>query len=171
MKMSLNLLISELDSVMRMYYIILLMLFLCGCKFSDKDNDTEQIRKLYSERSIAFDDSTEFCIVLPEVGCAGCISGALYNILENKSSFSNGQKKNLIVFTAVNSRKMLLRNMQVDSFSELNCIVDLENKYLLETNDKIYPIMMTIKNGKVTKAIIQSPDNPEDAFIKLYKAK
>lgn len=66
---------------------------------------------------------------------------------------------------------MLLRNMQVDSIEELNSIVDMENKYLLDTNEKIYPIIMTVSDGKVTEAIIQSPDNPEDAFSKLYNTK
>lgn len=156
---------------MRCICKILLILLFFGCSYSDKISDTEKIQKLCFERNIVFDDSTEFCIILPEVGCTGCISGTLYSILENKSSFSNTQKKNLIVFTAINSRKMLLRNMQVDSIEELNGIVDMENKYLLDTNEKIYPIIMTVSGGKVTEAIIQSPDNPEDAFSKLYNTK
>lgn len=138
-----------------------------GCVSSE--NDKSYIQRLYAERNIEFDDDTEFCIVLPEVGCAGCISGTLYNILENKSSFSNTQKKNLIVFTAVNSPKMLIRNVQVDSLSELNCILDKENKYLLDTKNKIYPLMMTLHNGKITNVMIQSPDHPENVFDKLFK--
>ena len=169
--MSLSSHISKLVSVMKHIYKILLIFLFCGCASPDKISDTEKLQRLCSDRNITFDDSTEFCIVLPEVGCTGCISGTLYSILENKSSFSSMQKKNLIVFTAVNSRKMLLRNMQVDSIGELNCIVDMENKYLLDTNDKIYPIIMTVREGKITEAMIQSPDNPEDAFSKLYKTK
>ncbi|MDE6533518.1 MAG: hypothetical protein K2M27_08305 [Muribaculaceae bacterium] len=151
---------------MNFYHIILLIFILCGCGSSNKDLD--YIQTLYSDRNIVFDDETEFCIVLPEVGCSGCISGILYDVLDNKASFSNNQKKNLIVFTAVNSKKMLRRNIQVDSLDELNCIVDTENRFLLDTKDKIYPIIMTLDNGRITNVMIQSPDNPEDAFAILF---
>ncbi len=154
---------------MKIKILLSLIIFISGC--TSHENDTAYIQRLYSDRNIEFDDDTEFCIVLPEVGCSGCISGAIYHVLDNKSSFSNEQKKNLIVFTAVNSQKMLLRNMQVDSLEELNCIVDSEDKYLLNSNDRIYPLFMTIHNGKIVNAMIQSPDNYEDAFIKLFKTK
>lgn len=148
-------------------YFFILSIFICSCTSS---SETEHIQQVYSNRNILFDDNTKFCLVLPEAGCSGCISGMIYHIRNNIKSFSHDQRKNLIVFTAINSNKMLLRNMQIDSLNQLNCIVDRENKYLLDSSDRIYPIVLIIQNGKIKHAEIQSPDKFEDVLIKNFNA-
>lgn len=152
---------------MDLKYLSIFLILLCACV--SQENDTGYISNLYSERDINFNPDVEFCVVLPEVGCSGCISSVIYHILDNKSSFSNDQKKNLIVFTAINSKKMLKRNMEIESLDELNCILDSNNVFLLDTDKKIYPIIMTLHDGKIVESQIQSPDNTENAFKKLFK--
>ena len=141
---------------------ILLLLFLIACVH--KTDFIDRLNELYSDRNITFDKETEFCIILPETGCSGCISGCVYKILRNKEHFENTQKKNLIVFTSINSMKMLRRNMQADSLSIFNCIVDSLNLYSIEGNENIYPLFIKLKDGEIIDAIVQSPDLNIDVF-------
>lgn len=144
--------------------IIPLLLLLCLIACVNKHEASDKLKELYSSRNIVFDKDTEFCIVLPEVGCSGCISGCVYKILKYKKQFDNTQKKNLIVFTSINSMKMLRRNMEVDNLSEFNCIIDSLGMYLPEGNENIYPLFIRLKDGEISDAITQSPDTNTDIF-------
>lgn len=144
---------------------VILLFFLFG--FMSCHHETEfvdNLKKLYAERDISFDKATEFCVVLPEVGCSGCISGCIYQILTNKALFDNTQRKNMIVFTSINSKKMLRRNMQVDSIEEFNCVIDSLDAYLPEGNDRIYPLFIKLENGEIVDAVVQSPDTGINVF-------
>ncbi len=135
---------------------LLLLLFTVSCK---EGNVSRQISELYSNRGIKFDPETRVCIILPEVGCGGCIAEGTYFILSNKQCFSSNQRRNLVVFTSINSKKMLLRNMEIDSPSELNCIMDTTNIYLPTGNERIYPLILLLEKGKIIEAEFQSPHN------------
>lgn len=144
--------------------VILLLFLHCFLSCSHETEFAGNLKKLYAERDISFDKATEFCIVLPEAGCSGYISGCIYQILTNKTLFENTQRKNLIVFTSINSKKMLRRNMQVDSIEEFNCVIDSLSVYLPEGNDRIYPLFIKLENGEIVDAVIQSPDTDINVF-------
>lgn len=148
-----------------LFFLIIPLIF---CAISSCNNDsvlTNRIKKLYNEREISFDKDVEICVVLPEVGCGGCIASGVFFILNNKAYFSSNQKKNQIVFTAIDSKKMLKREMEITHFDELNCIVDTTNKYLPKGNNKIYPLVLRLKNGQIEDAVLQSPES--NAFENL----
>lgn len=147
---------------MRAVILILFLISLCSCR--DETETTVRLKNLYAQREISFDKETKFCIVLPEVGCSGCISGCVYQILANKRHFDNSQNANLIIFTSINSKKMLRRNMQVDSIEEFNCLIDSLDTYLPEGNDKIYPLFLRIEDGEIVDAVLQTPDTNIDVF-------
>ncbi|MCM1110721.1 MAG: hypothetical protein NC336_05900 [Clostridium sp.] len=134
---------------------ILLLIFLSACSLTD--DYSESLQELYSSRGISFDKETEFCIILPEVGCSGCISGCEYQISTHKDKFANSQKKNLIVFTAINSMKILRRNMQVDSIGEFNCIIDSVDAYLPEGDNKITPYSSNLRTAGLWKPFRRIP--------------
>ena len=145
----------------------LLISFLLPLLSACTQSDTSDIRKLYKARDIYFDPDVENCIVLPEVGCSGCIAGGVYFILQHKDSFSPTQKKNLVIFTAINSRKVLFRDMEIKSENEMNCILDTLNQYLTDGDNKIYPLILKLDNGKIVQAHYQSPEATEDFFEKI----
>lgn len=147
---------------MKKVFFIFFLLGIMACRHDTEFSDG--LKKLYAERDISFDKETEFCIVLPEAGCSGCISGCIYQILTNKALFENTQKKNLIVFTSINSKKMLRRNMQVDNIEEFNCVIDSLDAYLTEGNDRIYPLFIKLENGEIVDAVVQNPNTDSNVF-------
>lgn len=142
----------------------LLIFLISSLLLSCSDNDTTDIIKLYRERGISFDTNIENCIILPEVGCSGCIAGGVFFILEHKDSFNPNQKKNLVIFTAINSKKVLFRDLEIKSTNDLNCIIDTLNDYLPIGDKKIYPLILKINQGEIIQAKYQSPESTEDIF-------
>lgn len=145
---------------LRVLLIPIMFLLLHSCS----DSNTTAIKSLYKDRGISFDTDIENCIILPEVGCGGCIAGGVFYILNHKESFSPTQKKNLIVFTAINSKKILFRDMEIKSENELYCILDTLNNYLPDGDKKIYPLVLKMNKGEIVQAKYQSPDTDEDIF-------
>ena len=67
--------------LLRVLLIPCMLISLHSCS----DSDTTAIKSLYKTRGISFDTDIENCIILPEVGCGGCIAGGVYYILDNKA--------------------------------------------------------------------------------------
>lgn len=156
MKMLSNLLSSNYYPMKNNIYLLLLLcIIVISCK--EKDKTTNEATKFYEEKGISFDKQLEYCIILPEVGCIGCIASGVGFFLNNKDFFLKTQKKNFIVFTAVNSKKQLFRTLELTSLADFNCYLDLENNYLVGGNNSIYPLVLHLKNGKIIKAEYQSP--------------
>lgn len=147
--------------------IISFILVLNGC--SSDQNSADSIASLYSNRGINFDKEIEYCIVLPEVGCSGCIAGGVKFIKNNREKFSKSQKRYLIVFTAINSKKLLHRTMGFDLENELNCIVDSLDYYKLKSNMKFYPMLIKLNNGQISNVAFQHPKAEYDIFHELSK--
>lgn len=139
--------------------IHLLFLLLCiiviSCK--EKNKTTNEVTRFYQEKGISFDKELEYCIILPELGCEGCIASGVDFFLNNKNFFLKTQKKNFIVFTAVNSKKQLFRTLKLSSLDDFYCCLDLKNDYLVSGNNSIYPLVLYLKNGKIINAEYQSP--------------
>lgn len=127
----------------------------------------EHINDIYTDRGVVISPDVEVCIVIPEVGCSGCIAGGMYHVISNRERYSVNQQKFIVVFTGINSMKMLRRDLEPISIKDLNCIVDTTNLYLLDDNTGIYPMILKCDNGKVIEAQVQSPDSPTDVFMEL----
>lgn len=136
-------------------FSVLLVSLLVSCKKTD--GVTNRVSEVYAQRNITFDRDLECCLILPEVGCEGCIAEGVDFFHENASCFYRSQRKNMIVFTAINSRKMLFRALGVDSLGEYYNIMDWDNNYLVEGNNAIYPLVLSLKDGKIIRAEYQSP--------------
>lgn len=79
---------------------------------------------------------------------------------ENLDKFSDEQKSNKVIFTAVNSPKMLLRTLEMESLDILYCELDTLNQYLLPNELCIYPIVVYLDQGEITSVAVQSPASP-----------
>ena len=141
--------------MMRSLFLMVFILLLASC--AKEDAVTREVIAQYAKENIVFDPELEVCIVLPEVGCGGCIAGGVYFFQENKKKFAKEQHNNRIVFTAIQSKKMLYRMLEVQSLDEYNSVVDWENKFLVDGNNAIYPLILHLKQGKIVKAEYQTP--------------
>lgn len=157
MKMLSNLLFTNYYSMKNKIYLLLLLLCIITISCKEKDKTTNDVTKFYQEKGIFFDKELEYCVILPEVGCSGCIASGVDFFLKNKDFFLKTQKKNFIVFTAVNSKKQLFRTLKLSSLADFNCCLDLKNDYLVRGNNSIYPLILHLKNGKIINAQYQSP--------------
>lgn len=144
--------------MMRNRIVLLILLFAFGVNAcQQEDKVTTMVTRHYQKRNMTFDKELEHCIILPEVGCEGCIASGVNFFLNNEKYFSNTQKKNMIVFTAVNSKKMLFRTLGITSLENYYCYLDLKNDYLVGGNQSIYPLVLHLKDGVIVKAEYQSP--------------
>lgn len=147
-------------------FFLLLSIVMASCRGNNET--TEEIVEYYKKKGITFDKEVECCVILPEVGCEGCIAAGVQLFLDNKESFLKTQKKNLIVFTMINSLKMLLRTLGLSSLEDFNCYLDLKNDYSVVGENSIYPLILHLKDGKITKAEFQSPYS-NDVIGQLYE--
>ena len=152
---------------MRLFgYIIILHLLFFSC--TDIDNVTEEVKTFYESKGVVFDENLETCLVLPEVGCGGCIDGAVYFLNENKKHYKINQSRNMFVLTAVTSPKMALRTLNETSLDQYYCVWDSTNHYLVKGDNSIYPLVLYLNKGRIVKARYQSPFT-EDVFGTLEK--
>lgn len=148
-------------------FIAVFLLLFCACTHTN-NHVTAEVRNLYESRGIVFDNDLKTCLILPEVGCGGCIDGAVYFLNENKEYYKKSQRHNMFVLTAVTSPKMALRTLNEVSLEQYYCVWDSTNHYLSEGNNAIYPLLLYLDNGKIVKAQYQSPF-AEDVFETLEK--
>lgn len=146
--------------------IVMLQLLFYSC--TDIDNVTEEVKTFYDSKGIVFDENLETCLVLPEVGCGGCIDGAVYFLNENKRHYKINQSRNMFVLTAVTSPKMALRTLNETSLDQYYCVLDSTNRYLIKGDNSIYPLVLYLNKGRIVKARYQSPFT-EDVFGTLEK--
>ena len=71
------------------------ILFFISC--NERDEITENIKYHFQIKNIEFDKNIEHCVILPEVGCEGCIDAGVRFFLENKEHFFKTQDKNIII--------------------------------------------------------------------------
>lgn len=138
--------------------ILLFSFVLESCEGTDKL--VHAANQLIKENHIVLEKDLSVCLIIPEVGCGDCIAGGVSFLIENQDKFKNTQKQNKVVFTAITSKKMLRRTLQIDSIESLYSELDTLNQYLLPEESGIYPVVLYLKQGKVIAADIQSPDNP-----------
>lgn len=132
----------------------------CGLEAS---KEIVHLNSLFRERGIEFDTGLDYCVIIPEVGCEGCIAGGVGFIQNHKDIFSNVQSNNIVVFTSINSKKLLYRNLGFDNPKDievLNYVIDDDNKYRIDSPMSKYPVLLRLKEGRIVEVEYQTPDNP-----------
>lgn len=137
---------------------IMLITFLTSACYETKNNNelTEYIRQYFKKEKVEFDAELETCLIIPGGGCTSCIANGVGFVESNKEYYQKGQAKNLVVFTRINSIKILRRNIK--EINEYNCIVDSKDQFYIDMKERIYPIILYLKNGEIVNVDIQSPD-------------
>lgn len=150
------------------FFVLLIIISLQSCSYK-ANNELRLIKQCFESRDISFDKELETCLIIPEVGCGGCIDGSIYFLKENLSHFLKGQNKNMFILTSVNSKKIFLRTLGENNLDKYNCIWDNDNKYLISGNNSIYPLLLYLEEGEIIDAKFQTPYSRSDYFVEFEK--
>ena len=96
---------------------------------------------------------------MPGLGCNGCIQEA-----EAFMKTHVTDKRILFVLTNLSSLKILQLKIGIKIDEHDNILVDKNGLFEITTNNRIYPCIIEMKEGKVVSHSFQSPRN--EAFFK-----
>lgn len=141
--------------------IAIVLLIIAGV--SCKKNIKEQEAVFFSEAINQIDilPTHKWVVVLPGVGCHGCIQ-------EGESFMQEyiTQTDILFVLTKTESLKILQKKIGITIKNHSNIIIDREDIFNVRTDNRIYPCIIELENGTLKKHAFQSPEN-SIAFEKL----
>jgi hypothetical protein len=139
--------------------ISVVFLFTNSCKKSDKDTETKYLRATI--KNLDVDDNVRWIIILPGLGCHGCIQ-------EGESFMKEyvGNMEILFVLTNISSLKILQQKTGIKLKEYSNIFIDIDNKIIIPTGNNIYPCIIRIEEGENAEHEFQSPSNSE-AFERL----
>lgn len=149
---------------LKMFLLLIIELLLLSC--TGQDRTTKEVADFYFQKNITFDKDLKICVILPEVGCGGCIASGVSFFQRNESRFLKSQNERMIIFTAIHSKKMLYRTLEMENLDKYNCHLDEKSEFLVLGNNSIYPLILRLENGIIVKAEYQSPYS-ENIFGKL----
>lgn len=143
--------------------LVLLLLILIMVGISCINNKKRVERNYLSDaiKDLKFDDKISWIVILPGLGCHGCIQQGeafMKDYVDNNSVF--------FILTEVSSLKILQQKIGINISDYKNIFVDRENEFKVPTNNCIYPCILKIDNGKLTAFEFQCPDNGQ-AFARL----
>lgn len=115
----------------------------------------EATEKTYLTNAIEnIEDNSQYdwIIILPGLGCHGCIQeGELFM----KKNISN--RRILFVLTNIESLKILQQKTGIKISNHPNVFIDRKNQFKLATDNAIYPCVIRMKNGEILQYAFQSP--------------
>ena len=131
---------------------VLIVLITTSCKNNIKEIETASLTTTIGELKI--NDHIKWIVVLPGLGCHGCIQEA--------EAFMRDHIKNteiLFVLTKISSLKILQQKIGVQIRETPNVYIDLENEFDIPSDNRIYPCIIQMKDGKMVEHEFQSPQN------------
>jgi hypothetical protein len=121
---------------------ILIMVFCINCTRRAYNVEiAEKVEMLLEKDTLDYD----YIVIIPGSGCSGCISIAEQFFLDN---VSDGKMKFILTKNA--SKKGLILRLHEENLKRENVLVDIDNNfYLIGYEEKIYPIIASVKKKKV----------------------
>jgi hypothetical protein len=141
---------------MRIVIIIsALMLMNASCK---KEGDYKNFMEETLEEKFGSSlNNYKSILIVPSVGCSGCISDTEHFIKQNINSLSNVK----VIFTKINSKKILKHNIGDSIYYNKKVFVDSNNIFAYNTGKTIYPALVYLSKGEIDKIEYKNPDNPD----------
>lgn len=127
------------------FFILLLFVFFCVCcKGKDYYGEISSTIALNLKDSLM---PYDMIVVIPGSGCTGCISGAERFFIENVKN-----RRIKFILTYNYSKKNLALRLGKENIKQPNVLIDNDNIfYLKQYEEKIYPIAITLKDGRIIK--------------------
>ena len=130
-----------------------------SCKKTDKEKERDHLT--YTIDGLGLGKGTDWVIILPGLGCKGCIQEA-----EDFMGKHVKNRKLLFVLTNTESLKILQKKIGIQIKEHPNILVDRKNEFNVPTDNSIYPCIVELTGGEVRAHEFQSPKNGR-AFEKL----
>ena len=149
--------LKQLPIVGSVFFVLISIYISC-----DKNGTKVEIKHLKTAiEYLDIDDSINWIVILPELGCTGCIREAEMFMKENIEN-----KEIMFVLTKISSLKILQQKININIHDYQNIYIDRENVFNIPTDNTIYPCIVKLKNCTIVSYEFQSPDNSM-AFLKL----
>ncbi len=150
-------------------YIIQIMIFiwivgLVSCKQKIEEVEEKFLASVIDEFRI--DEKYEWVVILPGLGCHGCIQEGEFFMKKNISN-----NKILFVLTDITSLKIFQQKTGIRISNSPNVFVDKNNRFKLTTKNAIYPCIIQLEHGKILHYSFQSPQNAAFSKIKRILSK
>ncbi|GHT14408.1 hypothetical protein FACS189426_20690 [Bacteroidia bacterium] len=139
-------------------WIVFIFFVTASCSKSPEETEKKYLTNAIEQ--IAVDSQYQWLVVLPGLGCHGCIQEGEFFMQE----YIDNQQI-LFVLTKVSSLKILQQKTEVRISEHPNIYVDKDNLFAVPSDNNIYPCVIQLKEGKMVKHSFQSPQN--DAFYQL----
>lgn len=150
----------ELKKPTHFVRIFIVILFLsAACKKTEKGIEEEYLTSAIEK--IELDNNTNWIVVLPGLGCPGCIQVAEAFMKDNIDN-----KEIQFVLTRLSSLKILQQKIGVQLMEQSNVYIDRNDIFAIPTDNWNYPCIIRLKNKKIDMYMFQSPKN-EEAFDEL----
>lgn len=146
-------------------HIIQTMIFIWIVGFVSCKQKIEEVEEKFLASAIdefKIDKKYEWIVILPGLGCHGCIQEGEFFMKKNISN-----KKILFVLTNITSLKIFQQKTGIKISDSSNVFVDKNNQFKLTTENAIYPCIIQLEHGKILHYSFQSPQNA--AFYKMKK--
>ena len=152
---------------MRILILSLMFYLICLISCDKRDHELETVQEHFYKTALPIDNQYRNILIIPDGGCSGCIAEGMNFIKYHMPEFSQGQKKNLIIFTSIKSQKILRRNLGNARLENFNAIIDTADNYLIDFPKNIYPIIIyRSEDGLIEEFDFQSPNN--DGLSRLH---
>ncbi len=146
---------------MKKIYILICILILIGCT-----NELRYYQKALNQNLINT-DSTQILVIIPSIGCLGCISG-----VESYLKYHAKEEQDIkFILTNIQSIKTLRLRIG-EAINSKNIYLDRENIWYNPKNENsIYPILLRIASNQVIAIEYISPENPHsmETIIKRWR--
>ena len=102
----------------------------------------------------------EWVVILPGVGCNGCIQGGEYFMKMNVC-----RKDILYILTQISSLKILRQKLGLDLGKYSNILIDREKLFRIPTGNSIYPCVVKLGENTIEEHWFHSPECNAFGFI------
>ena len=137
------------------FFFLFLLTFMISIASCQQNSGKREI-EIYSKaiEQIKVDSQYQWIVVLPGLGCNGCIQAAEIFMKNNIED-----ERILFVLTKISSLKILQQKTDVRIDEHANIFVDKENLFSIPTNNAIYPCVIQLRNRKIFTHSYQKPSN------------
>lgn len=130
---------------MKCRYLFATLILFLSCSESNKPLLFYQ--KVIDEMVVV--DGYEKMLIIPSVGCQGCITSAEQFLRKNYGKY----KKTFVVLTGIYSKKVLKQKLGNEVLEQSNIYLDFDNRFMkMGDANSIYPAIINLEKG-VAKSI------------------
>ena len=132
--------------------LLFLTLSFYSCN-SERQKEIDFIDNVLSEHADL--SNYNWLVIIPGVGCNGCIQEGEYFLKKHVSDKTIG-----FVLTNISSLKILQQKTGIKLKEHENIYADTDNAFIVETHNSVYPCVVEIKDHHIVSLEFQSPQTP-----------